>query len=220
MLNENLYKFKDDDDFRKFLNANDIENAKQKSLLENRIQNIRTKKTINKLKKQAKALIAVGVVIITLATAGLIRDNSKKNKEIKNTITKELEDENNTIENIVKISTHRTSDNKGRWIDYQNIAEEINKSDNKDLYIFSLYKNYGKSGNPIYNNITDNTLRYINKNENEKYQGFKDYINNLGVDSKEEYEAKMNKYIYSLANYKNSTEGLNINNEGGVSIGK
>lgn len=46
MLNENLYKFKDDDDFRKFLNANDIENAKQKSLLENRIQNIRTKKLL------------------------------------------------------------------------------------------------------------------------------------------------------------------------------
>lgn len=220
MLNENLYKFKDDDDFRKFLNANDIENAKQKSLLENRIQNIRTKKTINKLKKQAKALIAVGVVIITLATAGLIRDNSKKNKEIKNTITKELEDENNTIENIVKSSTHRTSDNKGTWIDYQNIAEEINKSDNKDLYIFSLYENYGKSENPIYNNITDNTLKYIDKNENEKYQGFDDYINNLGVNNKKQYEDKMEKYIYSLANYENSTEGLNINNEGGVSIGK
>jgi len=83
------------------------------------------------------------------------------------------------------------------------IADNINTTaqttEDKDILIYTLYKNYGKKeGIPEYNNITNNTLKYIKDDDNINYKGLDDYITKKGFDNKEDYDKKMENMIISL----------------------
>ena len=143
-----------------------------------------------------KALVVCGVIAaatasITIPTTLDIKnaiDDYKEDEALKkatNDIKKELDV-------IIKDATYLKPDAKNNFIVYEEIADYINNCADKDKAIFTLYNTYGqKEGAPIYNGITDKTIKCLKNSNGERYDGLDDYIQELGVKDLNEYEEMM-----------------------------
>lgn len=99
---------------------------------------------------------------------------------------------------ITHVPDNRSSSQYIKYVDYDIIADHIEESDNPDLELYLLYKNYGtKKGVPIYNGITSETCkRLIFLGDNEDYvESFYDYVKKNGYKNPKEYDKACKKEL-------------------------
>lgn len=144
----------------------------------------------------ARAIVVCGVIaaattsiaITATAEAKGVIDEYKEDKEVKKATT----DVKKELDVIIKEATYLKPDDKNSFIVYEEIADYINNCADKDKAIFTLYNTYGqKEGAPIYNGITDKTIKCLKNSNGERYDGLDDYIQELGVKDLNEYEEMM-----------------------------
>ena len=165
------------------------------------------KEIINKRKIKARNFIITSLFGINIALFALGFDYIKKSndKATLNGITKEY---NNDINNAVSESYHykfQNSDvNEGtitfvsdeeksnypvEYLNHEIIANTIENSNNPDLALFTLYKDFGTSDIPAYSEITSKTceeLDFIYNGEQIKCD-FNEYLRLNGFNNKDEY---------------------------------
>lgn len=83
-----------------------------------------------------------------------------------------------------------TATEAGSYVTTNPIASYIENTDNPDLAAFVLYEKYGKSDNPTYNGITNQTFSHFKFDGMEKSTdyAFKEYIEVNGYSDYDEYE--------------------------------
>ena len=191
---------KDLEDFEK---QQALEIATDKSLRERRIKNYLNKEKVDKKKliKGYAAMFAIGLVAGAASmTAGSHVVNDIKNElgidDENDDINKYLNEDKENLANIVEEAIHNGYDPKDSWIDYGKIGNYINEQDNKDTLIYLLYTEYGsKKGIPIYNDITNKSVRYVSNKDNKLYNGFDDYLKQNNIENIKEYKDQMESYI-------------------------
>lgn len=183
------------DELENFQKTEKEEYQREKSIRERKFANNRKKEKIAKKNFFRAGLVALGIGV-GVGAASLNYFNSKKeeynNKKI---VSEETSEELDSLRDIVKSATHRTSDNTGVWLDYGEIGSYINKQEDKDIAIYTLLNSYGSSSDPKYNGITNESLRYVTDTNGNNYTGLDDYLSKKGVNDINDYKKQMESKI-------------------------
>jgi len=126
-----------------------------------------------------------------------------------------------SYETIVSDNTYRTADNQNYWYSASGIANEILSSEDKDLAIYSVYKNVSVNRTNNMNEIFSEMDRLIGSSKEpsldlQQYRNYDGYLRSLGcVDengniSEKMYREKMDEYAASIGRVEKS-EGTSFN---------
>lgn len=162
------------------------------------------KNEVTDVKRHAKAMViggliagAVAATSITIPATLQVKDAIEDYND-NNTVKDATKDIRMLLDATVKEATYAKPDPTKNFILYDQIADFINTCSDKDVAIYTLYSTYGQmEGSPIYNKITDKTIKHLKNENGEYYEGLTDYIDQLGAKDFDEYEDMMRtKIIY------------------------
>lgn len=158
----------------------------------------KTSKRKNKFKRFLPCLIAGSVLIITGGLSILIGHSVKEKL-----VDESIEEYSDDLDEVIKRATHtkygnidysygdvfsvdsHNLDEVITYINYDEVANYIKTSEDPDLALFTLYKEYGTSNIPRYNGITNRTCEELEFDDD--IHSFEDYIKANGYNSYKEY---------------------------------
>ena len=105
----------------------------------------------------------------------------------------------NNGEVVETLDDDKIANQEYRYIDYNDIANYIESSDNPDLAAFALYKEFGRSGNPEYHRIVTKTFKSLEFEGSEigSDENFMKYLNGSGYEGYDDYYKACRKELYS-----------------------
>ena len=100
---------------------------------------------------------------------------------------------------VETLEEEKSADHEYTYIDYSDIASYIEHSDNPELAVFTLYKNFGRTNNPTYHRIVTNTFKSLEFDGSEigSSENFIKYINASGYEGYNEYYKSCRKELYT-----------------------
>ncbi len=181
---------------------------------EDKIQKRRLK---NRTLRNAKVIIAAEILGAALVLGGILGSIYKCHEDEINRKTAEYREE---LDEVVDGATYGRSgnvvyDNNGNiveyvddenytsgnyhYIDYSEIADYIQTSDNPDLAAFTLFRYYGLSHNPNYHRIVTKTFKNLEFEGSENYSldNFDTYLKKNGYSSYDEYYKASRSELFS-----------------------
>lgn len=99
---------------------------------------------------------------------------------------------------VETLDEDQTANHEYQYIDYNNIADYIETSDDPDLATFTFFKCYGRSSNPEHHRIVTKTFKYLEFEGSElgSEDNFSKYLEENGFESYQDYYRKCREELY------------------------
>ena len=170
---------------------------------------IKNKKLHAIVKKTVLALSLAGAIVGTPIVSNKLEQNrifSEKtgsyedelDKAVATSIHEKYGNKEYVNGELIYVTDNQSSSKYVKYIDYDLIADCIKNSDNPDLMLYLLYKNYGtQKGTPLFNKITSYTCKRLEFTNGEDVfeSSFKEYVKKNGYNNYKEYDKACKKEI-------------------------